>query len=107
MSGGKSYRDVVNVEDDLQMGFTDISGTPGSGAIPTPRGRFAFAALGSTVTITSPLITPSSTVLVMLSGATDATLTSILTAVPSSGSVSISGNAAATGTTIADMVVFN
>lgn len=85
---------------------TDASGTPGNATINTARGRAAFAAAASAVTITNSLVTASSTVLVSLSAA-DATLTSILRTVPGAGSFTVTGNAAATGATAFDFVVFN
>ncbi len=84
---------------------SDTSGTPGSATINYNRGRASFAAAGGTVTITNANVLATSTVLVSLGGS-DATLTSVRTT-PSAGSFVVTGNAAATGTTPFDFVVFN
>lgn len=90
----------------LQAGTnTDISGTPGNGTSSGMRGRAAFAAAGSTVTITSAICTAASSVFVQL-GSTDATLTSVRVT-PGAGSFVVTGNAAATGTTLFDFHVIN
>lgn len=90
----------------LQAGtVTDISGTPGNGVSNGTRGRAAFAAAGSTVTVSSTLVTAASTVLVQLGGA-DATLTSVRVTA-AAGSFTVTGNAAATGTTPFDFLVVN
>lgn len=90
----------------LQAGtFTDISGTPGNGTSSGLRGRAAFAAAGSAVTVTSALVTATSSVFVQLAGA-DATLTSVRVT-PGAGSFVVTGNAAATGITPFDFFVVN
>lgn len=90
---------------DFQANRTDSSGTPGNATINTPRGRAAFAAAGSSVVITNSLVTATSTVLVQLGGA-DATLTTVRVTA-AAGSFTVTGNAAATGTTPFDFLVIN
>lgn len=90
---------------DFQAARTDISGTPGNGTASNPRGRAAFAAAGSTVTVTSTLCIATSSVFVQLGGA-DATLTSVRVT-PGAGSFVVTGNAAATATTPFDFHVIN
>lgn len=90
----------------LQAGtFTDISGTPGAGTSSGTRGRAAFAAAASSVVITSTLVTAASTVLVQLA-TNDTTLKSV-SVIPGAGSFTVTGNAAATGTTVFDFLVIN
>ena len=61
-------------------------------------GRAAFAAGTNSVTITNPMITPQSKVDANVNLATaDGTLTAIQRVVPAAGSVTIYGNANATG----------
>lgn len=84
---------------------TDISGTPGNGTVNTPRGRAAFAAAGASVVITSSLVTAASLVLVQLGGV-DATLTTVRVTA-GAGSFTVTGNAAATGTTPFSFLVIN
>ena len=86
--------------------LTDNSGTPGNTTINTVRGRAAFAAAGSTVTVTSTLVTAASSIFVSLE-TTDATLLYLLTAIPAAGSFVVTGNAAATATTKFSFIVFN
>lgn len=83
----------------------DSSGTPGNATLNTPRGRAAFAAVANTCVITNSLVTATSTVLVQL-GSVDATLISVR-ATAAAGSFTITGNAAATGTTLFDFLVLN
>lgn len=86
--------------------FLDSSGTPGNVTNNTARGRAAFAAGASTVVITSSLVTASSMIIINLR-TTDATLTFVETAISVAGSFTVSGNAAATGTTAFDFLVIN
>lgn len=92
---------------DFQGAITDISGTPGNGTVNTPTGRAAFAAAGSTVTITSSLVAATSKIMVTLEGAADTTLTGIVGVTPGAGSFVVTGNAAATATKKFSFVVFN
>lgn len=89
----------------LQAVYSDQSGTPGNATVNSPRGRAAFAAAGTTVVVTSTLVTAASTLLVQLGGA-DATLTSVRVTT-GAGSFTVTGNAAATGTTPFDFLVVN
>lgn len=90
---------------DFGVARTDISGTPGNGTANTTSGRAAFAAAGTTVTVTNSKCTTNSKVFVQLGGA-DATLTSVRVT-PGAGSFVVTGNAAATGTTPFDFFVVN
>lgn len=87
----------------LQSALTDGSGTPGNVTQNVSRGRAAFAAAASTVVVTNSQVAANSTVLVSLGGS-DATLTSVRVT-PAAGSFTVTGNAAATGTTVFDYVV--
>lgn len=89
----------------FNMLSTDTSGTPGNATINTLSGRAAFAAAGSTVVITNSTVTATSKVFVSLRGG-DATLTSVRVT-PAAGSFTVTGNAAATATTIFDFLVVN
>lgn len=84
---------------------TDTSGTPGNATINTLSGRAAFAAAGSTVVVTNSTVTAASKVFVSLRGG-DATLVSVRVT-PAAGSFTVTGNAAATATTIFDFFVVN
>lgn len=90
----------------LQATYTDSSGTPGNVTNNSPRGRAAFAAAGSSVVVTNSLVTATSSVFVQQETA-DATLTTILSVVPAAGSFTVTGNAAATGTTKFSFFVVN
>ena len=87
----------------MQVAMSDGSGTPGNVTQSLSRGRAAFAAGGSSVVITNAQIASNSTVLVSLRGG-DATLTSVRVT-PAAGTATVTGNAAATATTIFDYVV--
>lgn len=83
---------------------TDTSGTPGNATINNLSGRAAFAAGGSTVVITNSLVTANSKVFVQQRN--DTTLKSVAVS-PAAGSFTVTGNAAATATTIFDFLVVN
>lgn len=83
--------------------LTDGSGTPGNVTQNVSHGRAAFAAAGSSVTVTNSQVAANSTVLVQLGGS-DATLTSVR-CTPGAGSFVVTGNAAATGITPFDYLV--
>lgn len=87
----------------LQAALTDGSGTPGNVTQNVAHGRAAFAAAASTVVVTNSQVAANSTVLVSLGGA-DATLTSVRVTT-AAGSFTVTGNAAATGTTPFDYIV--
>jgi len=87
----------------LLSALTDGSGTPGNVTQNVARGRAAFAAAASSVVVTNSQVAANSTVLVSLRGG-DATLTSVRVT-PAAGSFTVTGNAAATATTIFDYVV--
>lgn len=90
---------------ELKVSSVDSSATPGNVTNNSGRGRAAFAAAGTSVTVTSNLVTATSTVLVQLGGA-DATLTTVRVT-PGAGSFTVTGNAAATGITPFDFQVIN
>lgn len=90
----------------LSVVSTDSSGTPGNATINNLSGRAAFAAAASTVVITNSLVTAASKVFVSLGGS-DATLTGPVRVTPAAGSFTVTGNAAATGTTVFDFLVVN
>lgn len=89
----------------LQATYIDSSGTPGNITNNSPRGRAAFAAAGTSVVVTSSLVTATSSVLVQLGG-TDTTLT-FVRVTPAAGSFTVTGNAAATAITPFDFFVIN
>lgn len=86
--------------------FTDISGTPGNGTSSGLRGRAAFAAAASTVTITSTQVTAASSIFIQLEGAADATLTRV-DVTPGAGTFTVTGNAAATAIKKFSFLVIN
>lgn len=79
-------------------GIPDDTGTPGAATQNTRRGRVAIAAAASSVVVTNSRVTAASVIHATLQ-TIDGTLTQILSVVPGSGSFTITGNAAATGTT--------
>ena len=90
----------------LSLSTTDGSGAPGNVTINTPRGRAAIATGVASITVTNPLVTANSTILVALSS-TDVTLTSLLRVVPGAGSFTVTGVAVATAPAVFDFVVLN
>jgi hypothetical protein len=101
---GASQSNVFTVG--ISLPTTDASGTPGNATINTPRGRFAFAASSSQVTITNSLVTATSTVLAVLT-THDAAVSSVEAVVVAAGSFVVHLNTVATGVTNCDIVVFN
>lgn len=89
----------------IKQGYTDSSGTPGSVTNNSPRGRAAFAAAGTSVTVTNSTCALTSSVLVSLGGS-DLTATSVRVTA-AGGSFIVTANAAATGTTPFDFLVVN
>ncbi len=86
--------------------FTDDSANTGNRTVNKPAGINAFAALGTAVTITNSFVKTTSIVLCVLQ-TVDASLVSIASVVPASGSFTVTGGAAATGTTKFGWMVFN
>lgn len=80
--------------------YSDTSGTPGNATIDLGAGRCAFAAAGTAVVVTNSLCTATSIVMVTLR-TVDATL-KYVTATTAAGSFTVTGNAAATATTVFD-----
>ena len=78
--------------------YTDDSATTGNRTVNLARGKNAFAIGAAAVTVTNSLCTTNSQVLVTLEFI-DATLTTILTAIPAAGSFVVTGNANATAAT--------
>lgn len=76
----------------IQQNFTDATDTPGDVAINTPRGRVAFAALTSAVTVTHPDVAESSPVFAQLTDPAGA-LTQAVNVAITAGSFTINGNA--------------
>ncbi|MEI8268290.1 MAG: hypothetical protein WCI59_21385 [Betaproteobacteria bacterium] len=99
---GESTLTRVNT---LSVISTDSSGTPGAATINNLSGRAAFAAAASTCVITNSKVAATSKVFVSL-GSADATLTSVRVT-PAAGSFTVTGNAAATATTVFDFLVVN
>ena len=75
----------------------DTTGTPGNATINSIAGRAAFAAAGTSVTITNARVTANSEIFIQLRGARDATLTEARISAQSAGSFTVTGDAAATG----------
>lgn len=86
---------TLNV-DAVSVSTGDSTGTPGNATLNTSAGLSKFASSQSSLVITNSLCATTSRVFAVLQ-ASDATLTSILRVVPGSGSFTIVGNAAATG----------
>jgi hypothetical protein len=104
--GATTPRAVRTIQ--LQMLFTDSSGTPGAVTNNSPRGRVAIAAAASSVTVTNGLAAATSTVIAKISqNLADTTLTSIVRIYPFAGGFTIFGNAAATANTVIDYVLIN
>jgi hypothetical protein len=89
-----------------QLPTSDTTGTPGSATHSTPTGQAAFAGGSSTVTITNPLVTTKSIVLVSLQG-NDGTLLYVKSVPVLGGSFIVNGNANATATLKFGYVIFN
>lgn len=85
---------------------TDASGTPGAATINKPSGKVAIALGVASVVVTNSLVTANSTILAVVQSA-DATLTFIKSVVPTTGSFTITGNAAATANCKVAFFVFN
>lgn len=86
--------------------YTDISGTPGSGTANTPTGLVAFASASSaTITITDS-VSKTTSICVATLQTIDATAKSAA-CVPGNGSFTLTPNAATTGTTKVQFVLFN
>ena len=85
----------------------DASGTPGAATINAVRGRVAIAVGAASVVVTNNLVTATSTVLASLETVNGA-LTTLLLVTPGAGTITITGNAAATSTAPkVSFVVFN
>jgi len=91
----------------LQLSYTDNSGTPGNTTFNTGRGRLAIAAGASSVVLTnSQIISANTSVYAIINQASaDATLTHIQRVLTAANTATIYGNAAATGNVIVDVMV--
>jgi hypothetical protein len=91
----------------VTLSTTDISGTPGSGTVNTPRGKCAMALGASTLTITSNVVKTTSTILVTANqAAPDTTALSFAAVCSVNGSFTITANANATANCLLNFVVF-
>lgn len=90
----------------LTVVSSDSSGTPGAATNNNLSGRAAFAAAASTVVITNSQVTAASKVFISLVGTADATL-KYVTVTAGAGTFTVTGNAAATATTVFDFFVVN
>ena len=86
--------------------YIDDSVTAGNRTVNRLRGKNAFAAGAKTVVITNSLVTANSQVVCTLEF-TDATLTTILTAIPAASSFTVLGNVNATADTKFSWFVIN
>lgn len=104
---GQTTPAAVNTSN-LQLTFTDSTGTPGNVTNNSPRGKVSFAAGSSIVVVTNSLVTTSSSVIADLNVA-DGALNAIVSCVAGNGTITITGNAAATTSGLArsDFIVFN
>jgi hypothetical protein len=80
---------------------TDSSGTPGAATINKPSGRVAVAATAASVVVTNSLVTTATHPIVTITEA-DATCTSVLRAVPTAGTLTVTLNAVCTTDTTVD-----
>lgn len=97
----------LGVAENLRLtGYTDDSATTGNRTVNKSRGKNSFAIGAAAVTVTNSLVTANSQVVCSLEFV-DATLTTILTAIPGSGSFVVTGNANATAATKFSWVVIN
>lgn len=91
----------------VSLSTTDISGSPGSGIVNTPRGRCTMASAASTLTITSSIVKTTSTIIVTVNQtAPDTTALSFAAVCAVNGSFTITANAAATNNCVINFVVF-
>lgn len=86
--------------------YVNDAATAGNRTVNAMRGKNSIAIGASAVTITNSLVTTASQIIVTLEFI-DATLTTILTVVPGSGSFVVTGNANATAATQIGWVVIN
>lgn len=104
-AGSSIFDSQLTVRNGIRMHYLDQSGAPGNCVINGAAGRAAFAAGTNQVVITDSYITSTSLVDVQLETA-DATLNRV-TVTPANGSVTITGNANATGITKFNFNVIN
>lgn len=104
-AGASVFDSQVTVKNGVRQHYVDSSGVPGNAVANSTAGRAAFAAGTNSVTITNSYVTVTSLVDVQLETA-DATLNRV-TVTPANGSVTITGNANATGITKFNYTVNN
>jgi len=97
---------TVKLAGRLSLPATDSSSTPGSVTINSPTGQFAVAAGSASATVTNSSVSATSVVLCVIQSA-DATLTGIVSVVPSAGSFVFTGNANATAACKVGFIVVN
>lgn len=86
--------------------ITDTTAAPGNATINGLKGRVAIAIAAASVVVTNNQIAANSVVLPIINqAATDATLTDIIRVQVAAGSVTITGNAAATAAVFVDFIV--
>lgn len=92
----------------LQMTFTDSTGTPGNVVNNSPRGKVSFAAAATTIVVTNSLVTATSSVIADLN-TIDGALSAIVSCIAGAGTITITANVAATTAGLAkcDFIVFN
>ena len=92
----------------LQMVFADSTATPGNVTNNSPRGKVSFAAAASTIVVTNSLVALTSSVIADMN-AIDGALNAIISCKAAAGSFTITGNAAATTSGLAqcDFIVIN
>lgn len=97
----------LEVSSNLRLtNYVDDSATAGNRTVNRLRGKNSFAIGASAVVVTNNLVTANSMVVCTLEFV-DATLTTILTCIPTAGSFTVTGNANATAATKFSWVVFN
>ncbi len=92
----------------LQLTFTDSTATPGNVTNNSPRGKVSFAAAATTIVISNSLVTANSSVLADMN-VIDGALNGIVSCLAGTGTITITGNAAATTAGVArcDFIVIN
>lgn len=105
LGAAQTWTGVQTFNAAVAMDATDSSGTPGAAAINKPAGRSAIALGATAVVISNNLVTANSKVFVQLRSA-DATLLYV-TVATGAGTITVTGNAAATADVVFDWFVVN
>lgn len=106
MASPATFTDLEVATNLRATNYIDDSATTGSRTVNRARGKNAFAIGAAIVTVTNSLVTANSSVFASLEFI-DATLTTILTVIPGTGSFVITGNANATAATKFSWFVVN